>query len=229
MLLIKIRKELGNVFSLNDVSKLLDKDKNYLSIYLNKHLKKGNIYQIRSGWYSFDRVQDKFLVAKTFKGAYVSLNSAIEFYGFSTQKYIKLELISLNQKKQQTILDWSVDFTKIKKQYFFGYKKEMYRGEEILIADREKLLIDCLLNQRKVSLEEIKEYLNHVINDLNMARLKDYLDEMNLYALNKRIGFLLEKHGINLELKINSKYDVLDINKSKFGNKNKLWKIIEND
>ena len=229
MLLIKIRKELGNIFSLNELSKFLKKDKKYLSMYLNKHLKNENIYQIRKGWYSFEKVQDKYLVSKTFKGTYISFNSAIEFYGFSTQKYIKLELLSLTQKKQQIILDWDVEFTKIKKQHFFGYKKEMYKGEEILIADKEKLLIDCLLNQKKVTLEDTKEYLSSIINELNIEKLYNYLQKINSYALNKRIGFLLQKQGINLQLKINSKYEVLDINKSKSNKKNKTWKIIEND
>ncbi|MFT4283065.1 MAG: type IV toxin-antitoxin system AbiEi family antitoxin domain-containing protein [Candidatus Woesearchaeota archaeon] len=229
MNLIKIQKELGNIFSLNDLAKLTGKNKKYLSVYLNNHLKKGNIHLLRKGWYYFEEF-NKFLISKTFPGTYISLTSALEYYGFSTQRYINLELCSLNQKKSQKILDWRVDFIKIKKVNFFGYKKEMISGQEILIADKEKLLIDCLLNQQIIVLEETNEYLTAVLNELNIEKLNEYLRKINSYALNKRIGYLLEKQGIKLKLKINNKYDYLDLNKSKKNAvKNKKWKLLQND
>lgn len=51
---------------------------------------------------------------------------------------------------------------KIKKQFFFGFTKQIYKNQEILVADYEKLLIDCVYNQHKISLTQSKELLEKI-------------------------------------------------------------------
>lgn len=224
MNLITIRKELGDIFSLNELAKLTNKSKKYLSVYIHKNIKKGYLYEIRNGWYSFERVDDKFLISRTFENSYISLQSAIEFYGFSTQRYVKLHLMSLSSKEEKNIGDFVVEFIKTKKQRFFGFKKETYKKNEILLADYEKLLLDCLNNQDKISVEETISFLDKI--DIDLERLKTYVKIIDSKALNKRLGYILEKKGIDMELEINAKYELFDLNGSKEGKKNKKWKLI---
>jgi predicted transcriptional regulator of viral defense system len=67
-------------------------------------------------------------------------------------------------------------------------------------------------------------------NKIDSELLYNYLMKINSSVLNKRVGYLLEKNRICIKnLKINNKYECLNINLGKIGARNKKWKLIINE
>ena len=228
MNLREIQKKLGNTFSLIELAKFKNEKKEYLSKYISEQISANKISKIRSGWFTFLDDYSKYLIACTYKKSYITLQSALEFYGYSTQRYITLELCSYIKKKNKTINGYNIQFLTTTKKKFFGFKKEKYQGNDFLIADKEKLLIDCLTNQDKLTFGEFKSFIAQ--EKFDKDKIESYAKRINSKALNKRLGYILELQGFkNIDLEINNKYEKLNLQKSITDQKNTKWKLYVNE
>ena len=210
------------IFSINDVAKITEQNKHTMRVFLNRQVKNNHLTQLKKGYYAFKEI-NKFELNKLFKNTYIALNSALEYYQTTTQRYINLELISKNTLKNQTIENIKINIHKTK--HFFGYEKVIINNTEVFISNKEKTLIDCLLFS--VYLTEINEFIKK--SSLNINKLKQYLNQINSSTLNKRIGYLLELNNMKIDLKINNKYEKLNKDLKITNKKNKKWKLIINE
>ena len=229
MNILELEKELKKIelkiFTTNDLVKFTGKEKNTINHFLSYQKKRNRIKQLKKGVYSFENIENKFHLSKIFNETYISLNSALEFYQMTTQRFNVLDLITKKPKKKTQIDEYKIEFTYTK--HFFGFHKINVEGEEIFIANKEKVIIDCLLNLEKTSLEDIFTLIYHSNIDLDL--LLHYLKKINSPTLNKRIGYLFSLKGINLDLQINNKYDLLNPLFPKNGKKNTQWKLYINE
>ncbi len=227
--LFKLKEEVEKyeleIFTLNDLVKITQLSKESINQFLNYNIKKGSIKRIKKGYYSFHTIDSKFLYQKIFDQTYISLNSGLEYYQSTTQRYATLELISKKRKNNQKIGDTSINF--INSNYFFGYQKEKINKTDIFIASKEKLLLDCLMHLDKIYLSEIYQFIQKTTFDTNL--IKNYLNIINSKVLNKRLGYLLEINNINIEVEIDSKLDRLNPLLKKSNNFNRKWNLYINE
>ena len=227
----KLQEDLHNfeleIFTLNDIAKITGQDKNVLKTRLSTLAKQKKIFRIKRGYYSLKKIQEKFKLQTVFKNSYVGLYSALEYYGSTTQRFTNLDLITANTLNQQIIHETTINFHKVKKNMFFGYKII----DDITISSIEKTIIDCVYFSSKVYLTETLEFIRKNKKQINTALLKDFLEKIDSSALNKRISYLLNKEGINIKnLKMNNKLEKLNVNKESKGEiDNKLKLIINED
>lgn len=216
------------IFSINDIAKITNKSKDYLKVYLQNHIKKGNLEVLKKGNYTFYNLT-KYELSSMYSNSYISLYSALEYYNLTTQLYTQLDLISLKQIKKIKIDNTIIEFHKISNNKFFGFNKEKYRNGNIFIADYEKLIIDCILFF--VSINEINEAIIKIKEKLNIEKIIIYLNKINNNILNKRLGYLLDINGIDIfnKIKIMKNYEKLNQKLKKNGMKNKKWKLIINE
>lgn len=159
--------------------------------------------------------------------SYLSFLSALNFYEYTTQTPLKHTVATIKQKKLNEI-----KFIKINRKYFFGYNKIKYGNFEIFIADKEKLLLDCLIYQKYVSISELTNLLN---DNLDKNKIISYLNRINNINLLRRTGYLLETVGIDIyekyknKIKKINKYILLNRNLKKTKNNNTKWKINVNE
>jgi predicted transcriptional regulator of viral defense system len=212
-----------DIFTLTDAVKIIGKDRKQVASFLEYQVKRGKLFRYKKGYYSIYEIEDRFLFSLFFKDAYISLNSALEFYQIGTQQFVNLDLVTNKSRRDAKIANVSINFHKTK--HFFGFAKQQLSGHEVLVASKEKLLIDCLLFANNIA--DINELIKEV--EFDMDKLQEYLSRIDSPVLNKRIGYLFEEHGIALDLKINSKLDLLNPNIPRRGNVNRKWHLIINE
>lgn len=140
------------------------KKENSLYKFLQR-LEKANILKrIVKGKYffSFKEINDYELANFLLTPSYISLESALSFYGILAQ--FPYSITSVTPAKTRRIIynEKEFEFAHLKKEYFFGYEKK----DNFLIAQPEKALLDEL-------------YL------ISKGLISISLDELNLSQINK--------------------------------------------
>lgn len=200
-------------------------DLKYPEVYIVRNKQK--IKKIEKGKYTLQ--EDSLIYAtQIVNPSYLSFLSALNFYEYTTQIPLKHTVATTKQKKETK----EIKFIKINKKYFFGYTKIKYGAFEIFIAEKEKLLLDCLIYQKYVSINE----LNNLLKDkLDKDKIISHLNRINNVDLIRRAGYLLEINGIDIYdnykskiFKIN-KYILLNRHLKKTNSNNTKWKININE
>jgi predicted transcriptional regulator of viral defense system len=218
------------IFSLNDVVKLTGQKKEVVISTLSRWAKQGKIFRLKKPFYSLKRIENKFLLQKLFPETYIGLQSALEYYGSTTQRFTNLDLITNKVLYEQTVENVSVNFHKVRKNLFFGYKKVLFGNTDIFMSNIEKTLIDCLLFSSKVYLSETNSFILSHKDKISPEIIQLYLRKIHSSVLNKRVGYLLERNQIMIENRyMNGKYERLNPLLSDTGLKNKKWKLIINE
>ncbi len=218
------------IFSLNDIVKITGQKKDVVKSTLTRLVKQKKIFRLKKKYYSLRLIENKFQFQKLYPGTYISLHSALEFYGSTNQRFNNLDLISNKTLKEQNVENTKIQFHHVREGLFFGYKKEQINNSTIFISNIEKTLIDCMYFSSKVYLTEIDEFIKKKKEIINKETVSTYLKKINSSTLNKRVGYLLGLNNIHLAgLTINNKYEKLNKNLSKKGIKDTRWKLIVNE
>ena len=141
----------GNVFSMLDVAKLFPDEKpEAIRTQLYRLVKKGHIFPIKRGLYSFDksRVDELELAGKLYSPSYISLETALNYYGVIPDVPIAVRSVTpITTKKIETGLG-DYYYLKIDSKLFFGFSQTPFA-----IAHKEKALLDYfyLRKVRKVT------------------------------------------------------------------------------
>ncbi len=159
------------VFTLNDTVKILHKNRTYSILFLHRCVKKGYIGRVERGlYYVKERYNEYEIASHVISPSYVSMVSALAYYGLTTQIPRIVYVISTKRhNKLKGVAGFDIIFKKIKKDMLFGYKKEA--DGNIFIAEPEKALIDIY-------------YFNDV-NDLDIA----VLDRPARIDINKLVSY----------------------------------------
>jgi len=219
-----------DIFTINDSIKMTGQSRRVAASTLARLAQQNKIFRITKGTYSLKKIDDKFLLSKAHTDTYVGIYSALEYYQTTTQRFNNLDLITKHVLHPQRINDTKIEFHKVNHKMFFGYEKQTIEKTDIFISTIEKTIIDCIYFSSKVYLTDIDEFIGKMKNKINIDILQEYLKRIHSSALNKRIGYLLERHDILLkELPMNNKYEKLNKNLDKKGEKNTKWKLIINE
>ncbi len=207
------------VFALSDIAQIVS-GKEYAKKLLRKLKKSGEIKKIRKNIYTFH--EDDFLIS-TFllKPSYISSVSALSYHKLISQ--IPKDTFCFTTKEKKT-MNFNSDILFFNTKYFFGFKSEEYMGFKIPIACIEKAIIDSI---GVVPISIFEEAIEKI--DINV--MLELLKKIKKSSIIKRIGYLLEKNGFQVEKlrkNINNKYIYLDPLAKKKGSRNKKWKVIIN-
>lgn len=162
--------------------------------------------------------------------SYCSFRSALQYYGLTNQIPLAVQVVCVQRKRSVK----HVAFIQVSKKVFFGYRKELVEGFDFFIAEKEKLLLDCLLYPRAgVAVNELVELLKE---PLEKKKLVDYLRIIGNVSLIKRVGYLLDIFsGIDIftefeqEIAPNRNYPKLNALLPKSSVTDKKWKLLVND
>jgi predicted transcriptional regulator of viral defense system len=208
------------VFSLSDVSQIVS-GKEYAKKFLRRKIISGEIKRIKRDSYTFD--SEPFLVS-TFlvKPSYISSASALSYHKLITQ--IPKDIFCFTPKKNINFKFYS-EIKFIHTNYFFGFELKDYENFKIPIATPEKAIIDSIGIVPFSIFEEAME-------KIDPEKIIEYLKKIKKSSIVKRIGYLLEKNGLDISKKIkkyiNNRYIYLDPLAKNSGKKNKKWRLIIN-
>ncbi len=212
------------LFSENDVVRIIDKNKSYAKLLLHRLYKNNLVKRIERGKYTIH--DDAMIFASSLvKPSYISLISAFRYYGFTQKQPVNIYILSPVSKKSINFGVTKIIFLRTK--HLYGYGKERYGDFDILIAEPEKAIIDALLF--KLPLQDIIDALDTA--KINYEKLINYAVKTKNKSLIKRLGYIIEsKTGKDFGLKpLDANYIKLDYLSRNTGRKNKKWRLILNN
>ena len=232
-------KEIYNYLYDNEIKKfnLRDIKKEFPQFNVNTSLevlaKEGFIERVEKGKYVIKNFRDSEVLGTwVSNGGAISYFTALHYHNLTLQLPKTIYVQTIKQKSNASYFGVPFYFVKLNIKKIFGLQHSQSQGEEFLITDKEKTILDCFdLPQYSGGYFDLIRGLKE--NDFNIEKLTEYASKMDNRSLLKRIGFLLEYFkkdnymvfkNKNLKL-INDKYNLLDPfgkNEGRFINE---WKL----
>jgi predicted transcriptional regulator of viral defense system len=171
--------------------------------------KLGYIIKLRNKWYCFKEflsiTDHHYLIANNiYSPSYISHQEALMFYGIIPEHIVDSVSITTRKTASFVIVNRTFRYYSISPKYFFGYELKQMNANGLtrnfLIADREKAILDLLyLYDFYKTEQDISELrFNEVVleNDLDLARLEQYLERFNIKTLTNRVNLLMKINNL---------------------------------
>ena len=175
--IIKIMKEREmGTFSLDDFGRLLNiNNQNSLYKKIQRLEKKEIIKKLIKGKYLFifNKTDDFKIANYIYQPSYISLESALSFYGIITGFSYKITSITVKKSLSYIIDEKDYLYSHINQDLFWGYEKK----EDFLIAEKEKALVDLIYFYSKGLRGFDREDLD--ISEINKKKLILYAKKFN--------------------------------------------------
>lgn len=155
-----------SVFSIQQLSNLIGKPKVIAGVYASRLVNSGLAVRLIEGKISFSN-DDYIIASQLVEPSYISLNSALLYYGLSLQVPKMVECVTTRNTLKYPKA--GIIYHKIPPSLFYGFKRYAKGESYFLIAEPEKAVIDGLyLNL--ISINDFKEYKKK-LNYSNIIKL----------------------------------------------------------
>jgi predicted transcriptional regulator of viral defense system len=172
---------------------------------LTRWQQNGWIVKLRQGFYAFQEVVWQpnfafFLSNFIYKPSYISLHTALAFYGIIPEAVTQITAVSSLKTAdfQNHVAQFS--YKKIKPDLFFGYEQKPFGNRTISIATPEKAILDLLylypFYNTESEIENLRFDEDFIRNELNIGKLALYLDKFNNKKLTKRVEIFTDLYEI---------------------------------
>lgn len=167
------------IFSIQD---LKISNVSILPYQISKLNKDGYLTKVKNGLYIFSNKKNlisiEHLAFKLYEPSYISLESALFYYGLIPEIIYNVTSISTKATRKFKNNFGVFIYRNIKKELFWGYKKEEKNGQVYLIAEPEKALLDYIyFNISKIKNTDDIEGLRlnySIIKELDIKKLNEY-------------------------------------------------------
>jgi len=176
-LLIFTPREFKNIFNLSDKT---------ARVYISRNLKTGLFEKLRSGLYILkDSSPSPYQIAnRLYQPSYISLDKALAHYGMIPETVFSVTSITTKPTREFTTECGLYIYQTIKLQAFTGYRLVNLDGQDILMAEPEKALVDYLYF---VSLGKIELSDRINLNNLSKNKVLSFAKLFNRPKLNRLI------------------------------------------
>jgi len=186
------------IFSTNDIEFYFPK---FNRMNLFHWQQSGFIIKLRNEWYCFtdNNTVESFLFSisnKIYQPSYISLETALSFYGVIPEGVFIIQGISTLKTNQFHNTQGNFRYKHIKTKLFFGYQIIKFGQFTIKIADLEKTILDSLYYNTQ--LETIQDFYdlrwnkNSLKEKLNKDKLNDYVNQINSKIISRKVKILLQ-------------------------------------
>jgi len=235
------------VFTVSDAAQLLKTSHSIASKIIHRLTKKRKLQRIEKAkyllippeaWKAGEYTEEGIIIASQLLSPYyLSYWTALSFYGWTEQPSRTIFVATQKRKLPIELQGIQIKFIQLKNEKFFGYEQHWVGNQKIIVADKEKTIIDSLDQPRYCGeIVEVAKGLWNGRKDLDQNKLLEYALKMKNGAIVKRLGYLLDileisKPKIRKELlkNITPNLAVLDPgHKGSTGKQNKEWNLTLN-
>ena len=170
-----------------------------IRIQLSRWVKAGKIYRIRRCLYAIappfqKQLPHPFRVANDLqKASYISLQSALSFYGLIPEVLNITTSVSTNRPERLETALGTFEFRHIKRELLFGYRMIELGGQSAFVADPEKALLDLVYFQLGGDLwAYLKELRLQNLEKLNQEYLTKLSKKFNTKKMQNAANLLLQ-------------------------------------
>ena len=189
-----------------NINQVLLWEKDFDRNNLTRWCRKGLLVKLRNGYYAFPEYRQVpdfalYVANQIYKPSYISLQSALSFYGVIPEEVVQLTSISTLKTARFSNSFGTFQYQNVKASLYFGYEiSAKPDGRGILLATPEKALLDFLyLNpfyKTEQDLEELRLDWDYMKNELNMKRFSDYLSRFSCHSLELRVDLLMKVYEL---------------------------------
>jgi len=168
--------------------------------------KKGYLVALRNGFYTFSDFLSKpdyayFFANKMYQPSYISLHSALAFYGMIPEAVVQITSVSSLKTAFFTNPFGQFSYQTIKNNLMFGYDlKPMDNRRNLLFATPEKALLDLLylypFYKTEQDMEELRLDEDFMQEDFNRNLFGEFLQKFENKALDNRVKTLLKVYEL---------------------------------
>jgi predicted transcriptional regulator of viral defense system len=241
------------VFMLSDASQLTGLNGQSLQNMIHRLTNKGIVTRLKSGLYAIvpfelghvkDYMPNPYLVARAIAqqqlkkkdGAYyISYASAMDIHQMVTQPQFVVYVTTNHQVKfNSTVRGTDYRFVTAQNRHFFGFKKFWIdKSQMVYVSDLEKTVLDGLKMPAYCGgISEVAKGFWMKRDKIKVAKLIDYAERLNVGAVYRRLGFLLEIYDAattdelnRLQSKLTKTYSLLDPTLPKDGRYVSRWRL----
>jgi len=130
---------------------------------------KRNLYVVSPNVHN-QEISRELLANHLYGPSYVSLESALSYYGLIPERVYSMLSVCTKQYKQYNTPLGNFEYVKVPENYFpIGINQEIINNSyAFLIASPEKALCDKIVNLRNVRIQSVKAMLEYLENDLRI-------------------------------------------------------------
>jgi predicted transcriptional regulator of viral defense system len=179
-----------------------DFEKNNLTRWTKQNL----LVKLRNSWYSFPEYLktpniQHFVSNKMYSPSYVSLHSALAFYGIIPEAIVQTTAVSSLKKANFENAFGSFSYQQILPQLMFGNEQKTFLNKYSLIfATPEKAILDLLylypLYNNEQEIRELRFDEEFMQEDLNIGRLNEFTERFQSKTLSRRVNLLLKIYDL---------------------------------
>lgn len=151
---------------------------------LTEWQKKGYVQKVLRGYYIFNDVPKDtrlqwYIANRIFEPSYISLQSALDYYGFIPEAVFQVTSITTKRTRNLEGSEVNFIYRNIKNSHYFGYSLLPFIEEHnIRIAEPEKALLDLLyLEVSMKSTEDFESWRfnsKEILDSIDMLRMEQY-------------------------------------------------------
>lgn len=195
-----------NVFPIFSIREIEKQFPGFDSRRLVEWQEKGYIQKLRNRYYFFtgNSVNERYLffaANELYSPSYVSLESALSWYGFIPEGVFQITSCSTRKTQSFETPLGSFSYRHIKPTLFFGYQLEEWNNHHFAIAEPEKTVIDYLYLHHEIGesndFESLRWNSTEINNSLSMEKVDKYVSHIGSKALLKRLTILKEFLNVN--------------------------------
>jgi predicted transcriptional regulator of viral defense system len=172
---------------------------------LTRWVKSGLLVKLRNGHYSFPEYLNQpdfryFISNRIYRLSYVSLHTALAFYGMIPEAVIPVSAVCALKKATFENAFGTFTYQQIASELMFGYDLKPLSGSQtLLFAQPEKALLDLLylypFYNTPQEMEELRLDEDFMQHDFNVERFREYALRFQSKALDKRMELVLKVYN----------------------------------
>jgi len=176
-----------SIFSVKEFSKIFKVRQSTAKSFLARNSRRvgSHISRLKRGVYAFSlNPPTKFEIAnRLYRPSYISFETALSYYNIIPEIVYVVTSVTTKRTKEFSAQNSVFKYYKIKKRLFFGYQPQMVKGKTILVAEKEKALLDyiyflslkkLLFNDRldlsKIDTKRLGYYVNYFKKNIKKNR-----------------------------------------------------------
>ena len=190
---IIVQRELKNkgfsVFTPSEFERIFDVSIGATQQFIHAHVVKKFFTKLRNGLYALgdDRPSTYFVANKLYRPSYVSLETALSYYGIIPETVYSITSVTSKPTQEFETLGMNFTYTRIKQVAFQGYVTQKENDQAYFIAEPEKALVDYLYlvsigmrtwNDRLYTKNISREKLNVYAKLFNRKKLNELIKKI---------------------------------------------------
>ena len=209
-LFTELNEQRRTTFALSDVEAITHLSASSARNLVHKAQQRGLVTRLKPGLYNLvpfelgratEHIGSPYLIAREVAGNapyYLSHGTALELHRMLTQPNLIIYVSCSRRIRPQTIGGYEYRFVLVTEAQIFGIAKHWVTKEQcVMISDMERTIIDSLRRPDLAGgITEIAKGLWMKRDSLNIERLIDYALRLDVGAVLRRLGYLLERNGM---------------------------------